>query len=153
MDEHNKLVKDNGYSQVLNCEPQEDNNGIQQLHQPFVENSNISQTKGRPLKDDKGKGKGKVSSICRLLASIESSTANKKRKCSVFQDTTHDKRKCPKKADMEQLKISEPSTNSNNKDTISLKSFQNRVKCGSEKRSKYKQITAKEVIKACNDLV
>ncbi|KAI3864284.1 hypothetical protein MKX03_006117 [Papaver bracteatum] len=139
MDEHNKLVKDNGSSQVLNCEPQEDNNGIQQFHQPFVENPNISQTKGRPPKDDKGKGK--VSSTGRLLAGIESSTSNKKRKCSVCQDTTHDKRNCPKKADMEQLKISEPSTNSSNEDTISLKS------------SKYGQITAKEVLKACNDLV
>ncbi|XP_026433034.1 uncharacterized protein LOC113330438 [Papaver somniferum] len=118
MDEHNKLVKDNGSSQVLNCEPQEDNNRIQQLHQPLVENPNISQTKGRPPKDDKGKGK--VSSTGRLLAGIESSTANKKRKCSVCQDTTHDKRIYPKKADMEQLKISEPSTNSSNEDTISL---------------------------------
>ncbi|RZC58649.1 hypothetical protein C5167_005956 [Papaver somniferum] len=116
MDEHNKLVKDNGSSQVLNCEPHEDNNRIQQLHQPFVENPNISQTKGRPPKADKGKGK--VSSTGRLLAGIESSTANKKRKCSVFQDSTHDKRNCPKKADTEQLKISDPSTNSSNEDAI-----------------------------------
>ncbi|KAI3834305.1 hypothetical protein MKX03_030112, partial [Papaver bracteatum] len=57
MDEYNKLVKDNGSSQVLNCEPQEDDNRIQQLHQSFVENPNISQTNGRPPKDDKGKGK------------------------------------------------------------------------------------------------
>ncbi|KAI3972153.1 hypothetical protein MKW92_042765, partial [Papaver armeniacum] len=29
MDEHNKLGNDNGSSQVLNCEPQEDNDRIQ----------------------------------------------------------------------------------------------------------------------------
>ncbi|RZC85807.1 hypothetical protein C5167_026483 [Papaver somniferum] len=111
MDEHNNLVKDNGSSQVLNCEPQEDNNGIQQLHQPFVENPNISQTKGRPPKDDKGKRNVQTPAV-RIQFHL-----------------------------------------GYNSDYQTQKSFQNRVKCGSEKISKYGQITAMEVLKACNDLV
>ncbi|KAI3883393.1 hypothetical protein MKX03_009626, partial [Papaver bracteatum] len=57
MDEQNKLVEDKGCSQVLNTEHQKDNNGVQNLNQPFDQNPNISQTKGRPKSDDKGKEK------------------------------------------------------------------------------------------------
>ncbi|KAI3891469.1 hypothetical protein MKW92_025576, partial [Papaver armeniacum] len=101
-DEHNKIVEANRTAPVSSSKIQEDTE-VEKASHPFIADPHISQVKGRPTE----KSKGKVNSSGRMLISVEASVP-KPRKCSLCEQFGHDKRKCPQKADKEQLKIVEP---------------------------------------------
>ncbi|KAI3839222.1 hypothetical protein MKX03_032852, partial [Papaver bracteatum] len=76
---------------------------VEKASHPVIADPHISQVKGRPAE----KSKGKVNSSGRILSYVEASVP-RKRKCSLCEQFGHEKRKCPPKADKEQLKIVEP---------------------------------------------
>ncbi|OVA14987.1 zinc finger protein [Macleaya cordata] len=78
MDEHNKMVKCDKTSQEIST-LQEDI-GAEKLCQIFVQDPRILKIKGRPKKDN---GKGKISSTGRLKSSIELSSSQRQRKCTI----------------------------------------------------------------------